>query len=1126
MKPILRQRPPQGPTVRAAGVILLFSLLLFLGGTWGCRQAPASAPDAPSPLMLDEPVNQLPPVNEFAWNDWANTSSWAALATWAVALYGLTLLGLPLAVAVSAGPIPWHDAGVGWARLIGLLLVGYAVWLPTSLGVWSYARWGVLGGLTVVLVTNLALVVRMGVGRFFAHLWRCRRHILASEVLFFAGFGLFAWLRALNPDLWHPVWGGEKPMEFGFLNAILRSPVMPPYSPFFSDGYVNYYYYGFYLVSLPIKATGIRPAVAFNLVLPTLFALTLVGGYQVVQHLTGRIRYGLVGALFLAGSGNLASAFEIGWSRGLAPVWSALFAPLPPSPSLLERLANLGPRLGDWFVGPSRVITAPSFTINEFPFWSFLYADLHPHLMALPIMLLAIALAYQLFLRKGGAPYLFHHHLRPPPGESRNFATLATLILTALTLGALAATNSWDFPTCALLVGGALAGAAWRVRQAQPSNGGQGRGSLASTRFRLARLVRAAVLAVLLAGAGLLLYLPFFTHYHAFVSGIGWVRDGTYLRDYLVLYGLFLAVLLPVMGGAVWRFLSWFANPSPHRHPSCARLFLSWFGRLLLITGVVVLFWLAEPLTHPSPFLSISGLHFWLAALIVTGGVLLLSRRVSPPVWFVFFLATLALVLSLGIETVFIRDHLQGGEAYRMNTVFKFGMHIWTLLSLASAASLPLLLRGLHRLGRGVVLLAWASPLPRRQAIGGTAAQTIGLLALAPLVLIAAIFPLVGTPSRLATRFPVSTGPTLDGLAFLQDAEFTYDGVAVDLQPDAQGIAWLNEHIRGTPIVAQSGLWFYRTYGIRVAASTGLPTIVSSLHESEQRDPEAVRQRDRDVETLFRTPNRTVALDILDTYRVNYLYVGSVERAFYPAEGLRKFEQMVGMFLDVAYQQDGVTIYRVRGVPYAGEEQPGESPSLPAAPEDLPDPATSPTQEQPEASQTLQTLEAMKPLEALEEQVAADPTNSALAIELAQRYMALDQYDNAVEVLQLAARFQPDDVFLHHVWGDALEHLGRYDEADAVFEHAAHTHPTSFNWYKLGSARYRWGHLEAAENALNKAITTTPVEPAAYYTLGLLQYQQGDDRAARKYLERYLREAPANQFQEDAQNLLDMMNDE
>src|SRR5690606_13464778 len=122
----------------------------------------------------------------------------------------------------------------------------------------------------------------------------------------------------------------------------------------------------------------------FNLAIATLFALTLGGAFAVVAQLSGRARYGLLAALLVGVLGNLAAFFPAGWSRGIPAILQALRE---------SGIAGLGARLGDWYVGPSRVIP---YTINEFPAFSFLFADLHPHLIALPIALLVIALGLQL----------------------------------------------------------------------------------------------------------------------------------------------------------------------------------------------------------------------------------------------------------------------------------------------------------------------------------------------------------------------------------------------------------------------------------------------------------------------------------------------------------------------------------------------------------------------------------------------------------------------------------------------------------------------------------------------------------------------------------------------------------
>jgi hypothetical protein len=65
---------------------------------------------------------------------------------------------------------------------------------------------------------------------------------------------------------------------------------------------------------------------------------------------------------------------------------------------------------------------------------------------------------------------------------------------------------------------------------------------------------------------------------------------------------------------------------------------------------------------------------------------------------------------------------------------------------------------------------------------------------------------------------------------------------------------------------------------------------------------------DTDVKQVYQTTDAVEALEILDTYDVEYVYVGALERQTYGEAGLAKFPT----FMDVAYQNSGVTIYRMR----------------------------------------------------------------------------------------------------------------------------------------------------------------------------------------------------------------------
>ena len=139
---------------------------------------------------------------------------------------------------------------------------------------------------TIGLVFAAIVVTGTALGwmrrEMFAEEWKSkRRDFLMIEILFLSFFLFDLLIRLGNPDLWHPSKGGERPMDFSYFNAILKSTSFPPYDPWFAGGYINYYYYGFVLVGTPVKLLGIVPAIAYNLTLPTLFAMVAVSAFAI-----------------------------------------------------------------------------------------------------------------------------------------------------------------------------------------------------------------------------------------------------------------------------------------------------------------------------------------------------------------------------------------------------------------------------------------------------------------------------------------------------------------------------------------------------------------------------------------------------------------------------------------------------------------------------------------------------------------------------------------------------------------------------------------------------------------------------------------------------------------------------
>ena len=323
------------------------------------------------------------------WSDIVDSDGWAGrmpVVAWLIVVQGIGILAFPLSFFVFR---PLADKGWVLSKGLGLLLVGLVTWLLASMEVVAFSKLGVsLGMLALFAASALTLVLhREPILRFLKDRWKT---VAVAEMVFLAAFLAFVLIRMANPDLWHPYRGGEKPMDLAYLNAVLKSSYMPPYDPWFGGGYINYYYWGQFLVAMLIHATGIVPEVAVNLTVPLFFALTVAFGYSIVYNLASSSRSagavppvfaGILGGVFVAVLGNLDGAIQV-----VQRAWRVLVEAAPVGEFDFWRSSRM--------MGPD----PPGHEITEFPYFTFLFADPHAHLLALPFTLLSVGVAAAIVL--------------------------------------------------------------------------------------------------------------------------------------------------------------------------------------------------------------------------------------------------------------------------------------------------------------------------------------------------------------------------------------------------------------------------------------------------------------------------------------------------------------------------------------------------------------------------------------------------------------------------------------------------------------------------------------------------------------------------------------------------------
>lgn len=825
------------------------------------------------------------------------------------------------------------DRGYAFTRAVGLLLWAYAFWLLASLGILRNDLGGLLFSVLLLIALSGWALRSVSLEEMADWLRKQRSLVLVVEILFLVAFAFMGLVRAANPE----ILGTEKPMELAFINAILNSPEFPPHDPWLSGYAISYYYFGYVMVAMLAKLTGTPGGVAFNLGVTLVFALSAVGSYGLVYNLlsfrstrlprrqmesSGRaaqakstfLSLALLGPIFVLLIGNLEGFLEVLHARGLfwqstptgeltSPFWKWLDMRELSSPP--QQPFSWTPSRYLWWWRASRVVQDYDFAenwkevIDEFPAFSYLLADLHPHVLAMPFAFLAMGLALNLFL--GGGEGRLSWLQRGLGERVESWLSLEinppVFLLGAVCLGGLAFLNTWDFPFYVALFAGAFA--LVRMRQV-----GTGWGVGISEFFRLT---------VALVVTGIILYLPFYIGFSSQAGGV--LPNLVYPTRGTHLWVMFAPLLLPLFAFLYFRWMHssglgfWKGGAL-----ALSLTLLLWLLSILLTVGIAMLpevnnlflGSLSAPdygnLLAESLVRRIRSPGGWLTLLILlamTLGLMLkavgekkieenvegsraLSNRESAqdvpqslsPNIFVLLLILLGTLLVLGPEFLYLRDLF----GWRINTIFKFYYQAWLLWAVAAAYASSILLliprRPWNLIYRGVLILIM---------MAGMTYTSLGLW-------------------TKTNAFKPAMGLTLDGTAYLLNQS----------PNEMSAIAWLSAAPAG--VVAEAVGGSYSIYG-RVSTLSGQPTVLGwDFHETQWRGSSLLLgTRQNDIQRLYCTRDWNEAQEIINLYNIRYIFLGNLERSdFTPANcpgGLNDVKFIRN--LAVAFQQGEVTVYMV-----------------------------------------------------------------------------------------------------------------------------------------------------------------------------------------------------------------------
>ncbi|MCG1002745.1 MULTISPECIES: DUF2298 domain-containing protein [Halobacterium] len=780
----------------------------------------------------------------------------AVAARWLV-LYGAFLVAaLPIArLLFPSAP----DDGAGFAIPIATVVVTMVAFY---VGQFSFGPW-------TALVSVAALLVLGGVGHRLAQRrgladydWK---RVAGAFAVFAVGFGFVLALRSMNPVM--SGWGGEKFLHTGLLNAILRTEALPPEDMWYAGKPVRYYYGLPVFNAVAAFLTDTSVEYVHNVALAGYFGTLVVGAYSLCGWITRDRGYsrrvgGALGVFFVAFAGNAVTAvrFVLGQlPRDLAVKWGRAAFNLNRSdyPQILFEQSSLK----TWGWWDTRYVVEG--TLQEFPLYSFVKADMHGHTVTTGFLVLSAALAYA--------------YVQAPASARKRRVGLLFGGLGAVA-GYFGVTNTWSLPSAVGMAWLAVVYAGPHPATLAPGRLGERLRAVAPDReqsrsaLALAEAWRTVLAAVVAAGVGAVGYVlasPFLLASVPPNDGIGLFPPRTTAAGVLLIYGALLALFATYL--FTRRSAIEDSDAADVLKAAAAAAVVVAVGALVGDLGAIVVLlpvvagaWLAMRFRASAGF----------EAMLVVGGV----------------------GLVLAMELVHAKVH--PFELARWNTTLKVAIQGWVFCGLAAGPIAAMLASDVRAAAPSVSKI--------RRSSAATATTAVSVVLVVAVVSSALFAPLV-VATDVVGPYQDGVEPSLNGYAdHREDHPEQFAAIAwfEDEVSTTQSVLWM-ERETGTPtFVEKPGL--SRGWQNPVSTLSGLPTVAGWFHETGYRGDDPYYQRVDDVGILYETRDDRSRAVLLDKYDVQYVWVGPLEREEYDIAALGDDPG-----IERVYRNDAVTIYEV-----------------------------------------------------------------------------------------------------------------------------------------------------------------------------------------------------------------------